>query len=65
MSSWDVATGWSGEKPLKEIPDDWMHDGNFIFIGKRWPESDFGLHKILQDFDSLYPVYCFVESGKG
>jgi hypothetical protein len=63
LSSWDMAKV-SGEKPLKEIPEAWMKDGAFIFIGKRWVESDFDIERILKDFDLLYPVYKFVESGK-
>ena len=64
LSSWDEANGWSGERPLAEIPDRWMEDGFFIFIGKRWTESDLDVDKILRDFDRVYPVYRFVESGR-
>jgi hypothetical protein len=63
MSSWHPENGWSGEKPLAEIPKAWMDDGLFVFIGKRWTESEFDTGRILADFDRLYPAYKFVESG--
>jgi hypothetical protein len=56
--------GWSGEKPLARIPNEWMEDGVFIFIGKRYDESALNIGTILSDFDRLYPAYKFVESGK-
>jgi len=63
ISSWDAERGWSGEKPLAAIPKAWMEDGVFIFVGKRWQESEADVGRILRDFDRLYPAYKFVESG--
>jgi hypothetical protein len=64
MSSWSGVSGWSGEKTLADVPKEWMEDGIFIFIGKRYAASALNVDAILDDFDRLYPAYRFVESGK-
>ena len=35
----------------------------FVFLGTIVPESEVDVDKILRDFDRLYPLYQFVESG--
>jgi hypothetical protein len=61
---WD----WGGPTPGDdrspgEILASLMETGTFVFLGTRVPESSVDVDRILYDFDRLYPLYTFVESG--
>lgn len=49
-----------------QIPFDWFQNGNFIFIGRYFSKpmenlKDADLHKVLETFDELLPVYVDVQ----
>ncbi len=65
---WD----WVGKKPNSERSPDrqpgeiYAHSIEkeaFVFLGAIVPESELDVDQILRDFDRLYPLYQFVESG--
>lgn len=56
---------WNNEErtptyKVREIKEEEIFSGNFIFIGKKTKE--YNLEKIMKDFDILYDVYQEVES---
>ena len=57
---------WAGPNPSLDQPpclisDDFVRSGVFVFLGLRWREFDLDVEQILNDFDSLLPLYEFVE----
>ena len=61
---------WNGSTPQRAgvIPDEWVEEGNFIFIGKYFNKSANDLsttdyRKILETFDELLPIYKLVEDN--
>lgn len=53
----------SADRPPGEILASSMKTGTFVFLGTRVPESSVDIDRILYDFDRLYPLYTYVESG--
>lgn len=43
------------------IPDDWVSNGNFIFLGKVVPIEDINVNQILSTFDELLEIYINVQ----
>ena len=54
----------SRERAVEQIGANLVKNKTFVFIGKRTLESEVNVTKILNDFDHLYPIYCYVESGE-
>lgn len=45
-------------QPVREIEDDEIYEGNFIFFGKK--REDVGIEDILDTFEALFPIYTAV-----
>ena len=45
------------------IPPERVKVGVFVFLGKLWPIDRLDYELILDDFDRLLPLYCYVESN--
>lgn len=61
---WD----WDGPIPSRDYPPSdilplLIEKGAFVFLGTRVPETLVDIDRILDDFDRLYPLYIYVESG--
>lgn len=59
---------WSSGAPsidrhVVEIDSILVETGCFVFMGRRVPESRIDISEILSEFDRLYPLYVYVESG--
>lgn len=54
----------SPEYAVDQIGANLVKDKTFVFVGKRVHESKIDVSKILTEFDKLYPLYCYVESGE-
>jgi hypothetical protein len=53
----------SADRVAEPIQGDAKNSGVFVFLGARVREADLDVDRILRDFDRLYPLYEFVESG--
>jgi hypothetical protein len=53
----------SPDYPPAEILTDLIREEAFVFLGIRVLEENLDVNNILQDFDRLYPLYAYVESG--
>lgn len=51
------------DSPVTEIVAGLMERGCFVFIGRRVPVSEVDVREILDDFDRLFALYAYVESG--
>lgn len=60
MWQWDE-NGRSPEYPVAPIRPDQMRTGVFIFLGRMQTVSAIDFDLIVDDFDRLLPLYCFVE----
>lgn len=60
MWNWSVGSR-SGNFPVAPIPDSQVKERTFIFIGRLQPANAIHVGMILDDFDSLLPLYEFVE----
>ena len=64
MWHWDPKTqSRSGKRALARFPESWQSPGTFVFLGTEVPESKLDVGRVLTAFDTLYPLYQFVESG--
>jgi hypothetical protein len=52
------------EHAVDQIGVNLVKNKTFVFVGKLVHESEIDVTKILNDFDQLYPLYCYVESGE-
>ena len=52
----------SVDRPPGPIPSGLVTEGVFVFLGNRQPANRIDYEKILNDFDRLLPLYCYVES---
>ena len=50
-----------GNHSPKEISEDLVEEGTFIFVGKRVKPSELGYDDILEVFDRLLPLYKYIE----
>jgi len=60
MWNWSVGSR-SDNYPVAPIPDSQVKERTFIFIGRLQPANAIHVGMILDDFDSLLPLYEFVE----
>jgi hypothetical protein len=64
MRMWNFRDGQrSAESRPQPIPDDLVHEQNFVFLGSHTPRESIDVGRILDDFDRLLPLYEFVEGG--
>jgi hypothetical protein len=64
MWHWDPRTeDRSSERAPGEIPRELAEAGTFVFLGTEVPQSKLDVGRVLTAFDTLYPLYQFVESG--
>lgn len=64
LHMWDfVDSKRNPERQPGEIYAHSVESKAFVFLGAIVPESEVDVDKILDDFDRLYPLYQFVESG--
>ena len=54
--------GRSSDRPPSPVADDLYHPGAFVFVGKHAPPDSFDPDRVLRDFDTLLPIYSYVES---
>ena len=52
----------SSDRPPGAVADDLYHSGAFVFVGKHAPPNSFDPDRVLRDFDTLLPIYNYVES---
>ena len=52
----------SSDRPPSVVTDELYRLGTFVFVGKHAPPSSFDPVRVLQDFDTLLPIYEYVES---
>ena len=52
----------SSDRTPGPVTDDLYHSGAFVFVGKHAPPGSFDPDTVLQDFDTLLPIYQYVES---
>ncbi len=62
---WD----WQGDtrspdRDPGQIGDELIRKGSFVFLGDHVSEEKVDVEDILGDFDRLYPLYVYVESGR-
>jgi hypothetical protein len=62
MWTWDGHIRSADYSP-GEIPTASIRDEAFVFLGARVLEDKVDVNNILRDFDRLYPLYAYVESG--
>ena len=59
---WDWMHGQrSRNRAPRRVADDLYRPGSFVFVGRQAPYEEFDPHRVLRDFDTLLPVYEFVE----
>jgi len=62
MWDWtDSGGGRSRNPPPQRVPDALYSSGSFTFVGKRAPFESFDPARVLKDFDTLLPIYEYVE----
>lgn len=64
FTMWDWtehAGGRSRDRPPGPIADDLYASGSFVMVGKHVPPESFDACLVLRDFDTLLPIYEFVE----
>ena len=54
----------SSKRPPSPVTDDLYHSGTFVFVGKHAPRCSFDPDTVLRDFDTLLPIYEYVESDR-
>lgn len=57
--------GWSPDYEPRRIESREAVEGNFIFLGHRYPAEDFNPDRVLHDFDRLLDLYEYVEAAVG
>ena len=57
--------GRSSDRPPGPVADDLYHLGAFVIVGKHAPPRSFDPAYVLRDFDTLLPIYEYVESDRG
>jgi hypothetical protein len=62
FSMWHWDDGRTPNFPVSTIPNEAIHQGNFIFIGALQPADRVSIDWTLDDFDRLLPLYQYVES---
>jgi hypothetical protein len=62
MWEWEASTPGGDHSP-GEILAASVEREAFVFLGVRVPERKVDVDRILEDFDRLYPLYAYVESG--
>jgi hypothetical protein len=62
MRMWHDDVGRSVDRPPGPIPSSLVTEGVFVFLGNRQPAKRIDYERILDDFDRLLPLYCYVES---
>jgi hypothetical protein len=62
MWDWEASSAGADRSP-GEILAASVEREAFVFLGARVPDGEIDVHRILQDFDRLYPLYAYVESG--
>ena len=68
MWHWSAHTPFrrrSSDRPPGPVADDLCHPGAFVFVGKHAPLDSFDPDRVLRDFDTLLPIYNYVESNHG
>ena len=55
--------GRSSDRPPGPVADDLYQRGTFVIVGKHAPFDTFDAGRVLQDFDTLLPIYEYVEAG--
>ena len=55
--------GRSSDRPPGPVADDLYQRGTFVIVGKHAPPDTFDPARVLQDFDTLLPIYEYTESG--
>lgn len=63
MWVWKNDGSRSENTTVRPILPEWVHVGNFIFIGKTQPVDAINIGRILGDFDHLLELYLFVEDA--
>jgi hypothetical protein len=64
MWHWDGGVR-SSNYPVAPIQADLMRPGVFIFMGRMQPLNALNYDLLVEDFDRLLPLYCFVEGNVG
>ena len=66
MSMWHWEKGKRKDSDHFPIPiqADLIRRGSFVFMGRKQPSSAIDYDLIVEDFDRLLPLYCFVEGGE-
>lgn len=62
MRMWHYDPERSADYPPGAIASALVKKGVFVFLGNRQPAKKIDCEKILNDFDRLLPLYCYVES---
>ena len=62
MWTWDGEVRGADHFPSAITPEE-LREGLFVFVGARCPAGEIDYHRVLSTFDSLLPLYRFVESN--
>lgn len=62
MWVWSKGTIIKRDTPVRQITEDEIQENNFIFLGRSVSPDRIEIPRILDCFEQLLPLYCFVEA---